>query len=42
MENYVTCDSLMTMMEVIQGAVERGLTFTADTCTMRVYFTGGY
>ena len=42
MENYISCDSLATLMEVVQGCVERGLTFKADTNRLRVYLTGGY
>ena len=42
MDNYVSCDSLATLMEVVQGCVERGLTFKADTARLRVYLTGGY
>ena len=42
MDNYIECDSLMTLLEVVHGCVERGLTFTADTNTLRVYLTGGF
>ena len=41
-DNVITCDTFMDFMEVIQGCVQRGLTFTAETGRLRVTLTGGY
>ena len=42
MDNVITCGSMMDFMEVLQGCVERGLTFTACTTTLQITLTGGY
>lgn len=38
----IHCDSLMDFMYVIQGLVERGLTFKAYTNNLTIECTGGY
>lgn len=38
----VRCDTIEQFMDVVAGAVMRGLLFSADAETLTVHFSGGY
>jgi hypothetical protein len=38
----ITCSDIAQFLEIIQGLVMRGLTFSADANALKITLTGGY
>jgi hypothetical protein len=42
MDNWIQCSTIGELCEVVAGLVREGITYTADTATLKVRTTGGY
>ena len=41
-DNWIQCGTIDELTRVIAGLVREGITYTADTATLKVWTTGGY
>jgi len=42
MDNYIQCGNIDELCYIVARLARQGITYTADTATLRVHTTGGF